>query len=227
MVRNIISLLVLLGLSLQAAEPPSAPLRYTADPPAAAVATVTSRQTMLQAARQQRTALFAMVESSLARQRAAAQAQVESARLFRVPAPVSAAVVTAKCDPIPDAQIGPMIQAAARKEGLKVDLLRAVIEQESAFRPCAVSPKGAMGLMQLMPATASRFGVGDPFEPKQNIGAGARFLKELLTRYGGNVALALGAYNAGPATVDSIGRVPSIPETLQYVRAILAKPLAE
>ena len=89
------------------------------------------------------------------------------------------------------------MEQAARRQDLDEEVLRGVIQQESAFRPCAVSPKGAMGLMQLMPATASQLGVPNPFDPAANVDAGARFLKELLTRYGGDLPLALGAYNAG------------------------------
>jgi hypothetical protein len=96
-------------------------------------------------------------------------------------------------------------------------------EQESAFRPCAVSQNGAQGLMQLMPATAEQFGVRNPFDIQDNVGGGARFFKELLTRYTGNVSLDLGAYKAGPSKVDQAGGVPAIPETTNYVREILRK----
>ena len=127
------------------------------------------------------------------------------------------------CDPLPEGKLQPLIQQAAQKEGLEVDLLRAVAEQESGFRTCAVSPKGAMGLMQLMPATAQELGVNDPFDPQENLLSGAHFLKQLLTRFGGNTALALGAYNAGAGRVEEAGGVPEIPETTRYVQQILAK----
>jgi len=130
------------------------------------------------------------------------------------------------CDPLPPEVWSPLVRAAAEREGLAMDLLTAVIRQESAFRACAVSPKGAMGLMQLMPTTAQLLGVKDPFDPKENVDAGARFLKMLLSRYGGNLALALGAYNAGPGRVDAAGGVPPIPETQDYVSDILTR-LAE
>ena len=106
----------------------------------------------------------------------------------------------AGCDPLPEAELKPLIQQAAQKEGLDAGLLRAVAEQESGFRSCAVSPKGAMGLMQLMPATAQELGVHDPFDPAESLLSGARLLKQLLTRFGGDTALALGAYNAGAGT---------------------------
>jgi soluble lytic murein transglycosylase-like protein len=102
-------------------------------------------------------------------------------------------------------------------------LLRAVIERESAYRPCVVSPAGAQGLMQLMPATAGEFGVDNPFDPGQNIDAGAKYLKQLMERYKGDLGLALAAYNAGPTTVDRSAGSPAIPETQDYVRAILDK----
>jgi soluble lytic murein transglycosylase-like protein len=114
-------------------------------------------------------------------------------------------------------QVDPLIDQAAEKEGLQSDLLRAVIGQESAFRPCAVSPKGAMGLMQLMPATASWLGVADPFDPGENISSGAKLLKMLLDRYAGNLDLALAAYNAGSAKVDGAGGIPPFAETQKYV----------
>jgi len=127
------------------------------------------------------------------------------------------------CDLIEDSAVAPIIEAAAKAQSLQAKLLRAVIEQESRYRPCAVSPKGAKGLMQLMPDTADQFGVKDAFDPAQNIEAGARYLKQLLDRYGGDLAQALGAYNAGPATVDQAGGVPKIRETTDYVNSILQK----
>jgi soluble lytic murein transglycosylase-like protein len=139
------------------------------------------------------------------------------------PFEVAATLPGLYCDPVPETDIALIVLDAAQREGLEPRLLTAVIQQESAFRPCAVSEKGAQRLMQLMPATAEQFGVKDPFDIQENIGAGARFLKELLTRYTGDLSLALGAYNAGPAKVDEAGGVPAIPETTAYVREILCK----
>jgi soluble lytic murein transglycosylase-like protein len=127
------------------------------------------------------------------------------------------------CDPLSGLAITPIIEGAAKAQDLESKLLRAVIEQESGFRPCAVSPKGAKGLMQLMPDTAEDLGVKDPFNPQENIDAGARYLKQLLNKYKGDLPQALGAYNAGPATVDQAGGVPNIRETRDYVKSILQK----
>jgi soluble lytic murein transglycosylase-like protein len=113
-----------------------------------------------------------------------------------------------------------LVQSAARKQSVSPELLRAVIRQESAFRPCAVSDKGAQGLMQLMPATAAAFNVTDPFDPQQNILGGAAYLRQLMERYSGDASLALSAYNAGPQIVDRIAAIPNIPETKNYVTSI-------
>jgi len=104
----------------------------------------------------------------------------------------------------------------------KVDpkLIHAMIRVESDYDPKAVSSKGAMGLMQLIPATARRFGVQNPFDPGQNIRGGVSYLKYLLHLFGGNVPLSLAAYNAGEETVIRSGGIPAIPETEHYVRAI-------
>jgi soluble lytic murein transglycosylase-like protein len=127
------------------------------------------------------------------------------------------------CDPLDDAVSTPLIDGAAQKEGVDTKLLRAVIGQESAFRPCAVSAKGAQGLMQLMPAVAEQFNVADPFDPKQSIDAGAKYMKQLLDKYKGDIPQALAAYNAGPGATDLAKGVPDIPETRAYVDAILEK----
>jgi soluble lytic murein transglycosylase-like protein len=130
---------------------------------------------------------------------------------------------TPPCPPLPAGELDVLVDDAAQREDLEPDLIRSVIRQESAARPCAVSSKGAMGLMQLMPGTAFQFGVSDAFDPKENVNAGARLLKQLLTMYGGDVSLALGAFNAGPGKVTQSGGLPNYPETLDYVQKILSQ----
>ena len=113
--------------------------------------------------------------------------------------------------------------AAARRHGLDPDLVMAVVSVESGFRPQAVSPKGAQGLMQLMPGTASSLGVADAFDPVQNLDGGTRHLGQLLTLYGGDLARALAAYNAGEGAVHRHGGVPPYRETRAYVKKVLER----
>jgi len=117
-------------------------------------------------------------------------------------------------------QFDASINEHSRRMGVSADLVRAVIQVESAFNPTAVSNKGAMGLMQLMPATAVELGVSNPFEPDQNIRGGVTYLKRLLNRYNQKVELALAAYNAGMGNVEKYGDVPPFTETRNYVKKI-------
>ena len=118
------------------------------------------------------------------------------------------------------AEFEPLILEHAGRHGVNPDLVRGVIQAESAFNPNALSHKGAMGLMQLMPATASEYGVRNAYDPAQNISAGVAYLKSLLTRYSQNEELALAAYNAGPAAVKKYGAVPPYKETRNYIARI-------
>jgi soluble lytic murein transglycosylase-like protein len=116
-----------------------------------------------------------------------------------------------------------MIEQNAAVHGVSPHLVRAVIQQESGFNPSAVSHKGAMGLMQLMPATATEFGVSNPYDPSENIRAGVAYLKGLLVRFEDNVELALAAYNAGPTAVQKYGAIPPYRETRDYVSRITSR----
>ena len=127
------------------------------------------------------------------------------------------------CDPLGDPELTPLITAAAQQHKVEPKLLRGVIEQESGFHACAVSAKGAMGLMQLMPAIVQRFNVDDAFDPKQNIDAGATYLRQLLDKYSDDIKLTLAAYNAGPNSVDLTGGIPDIKETRDYVEGVIKK----
>jgi soluble lytic murein transglycosylase-like protein len=114
------------------------------------------------------------------------------------------------------------IRASSSRHGVDPGLVAAVIRVESDFRPHALSPKGAMGLMQLMPATAKEMAVEDPFDPEANIEGGTTYLKNLLDRYQGDLEKALAAYNAGARAVDYAQGVPAFAETRQYVTRVLA-----
>jgi hypothetical protein len=177
------------------------------------------------------------MDAAIARQRASLERQMKTVRerhpeVFepsRAGAPGGDETVgppadpVANCKPMSPPELSSLIKETAARDGLTPDLLRAVIHKESAFNPCAVSRAGARGLMQLMPSTIQQFKVEDPFNPTENVAAGSKLLKQLLTRYGGDLSLALGAYNAGPGRVDAAGGIPLIPETIDYVSTIMDK----
>jgi len=129
--------------------------------------------------------------------------------------------------PAPVAPVAPLVlqprelvEAAARKNGLPPNFVHSVVRAESGYKADAVSPKGAIGLMQLMPATAKAYGA-DPHDPGQNVEAGAAYLRELLIKYNGDARRALAAYNAGPGAVDKYNGVPPYAETQTYIERVL------
>jgi soluble lytic murein transglycosylase-like protein len=122
--------------------------------------------------------------------------------------------------PAPPNGLASIVRTAAMRHGLDPQLVRAVVRAESDWNPAAISPKGARGLMQLVPATAKRFGVRDVFDPAENVEGGVRYLRALLHRYRGNLAKSLAAYYAGERTVDRAAGLPNDPATRAYVRRV-------
>jgi soluble lytic murein transglycosylase-like protein len=182
---------------------------------------------MQDAQAQQPQQVRAAMAASIEKQRASVQQQLKFIKSpappaisapFAVPPPVAYA-----CEPVAQPELGRMIDNVAREHSVDPALVREVARQESGFHACAVSPKGAQGLMQLMPATQAQFEVRDPFNPQESLSAGAKLLKQLLDRYQGDLSLALSAYNAGLTRVDRTLSVPEIPETKDYVTEILGR----
>jgi soluble lytic murein transglycosylase-like protein len=119
-----------------------------------------------------------------------------------------------------DDQFDSIVRQSAERNKVDPALVKAVISTESGWNPRAISPKGAVGLMQLIPGTAQRFGVDNRFDPAQNVEGGTMYLRSLLDRYNGDLTKSLAAYNAGEGAVDRSGGVPQFPETQQYVRKV-------
>jgi len=158
--------------------------------------------------------------------------QIPGQPLLSAPEPLAVAAAGARLDADGPIEIAPgevfdrdalrdLAARIARKHRVDEGLVLAVIEVESRYDAFAVSPRGAMGLMQLMPGTAARFAVRNTFDPVENVDGGVRYLKELLTRYSGQVRLALAAYNAGEDAVDQFKGIPPFRETQQYVVRVL------
>lgn len=120
----------------------------------------------------------------------------------------------------PPTEINRLVENTAQKFAVDPQLIHAIIQVESEYNPHAVSRKGALGLMQLLPSTAVLLGVRNPFDPKQNIEGGVTHLKNLLEHFGGDVPLSIAAYNSGAHAVERFGGIPSIPETRQYVKKV-------
>jgi soluble lytic murein transglycosylase-like protein len=136
-----------------------------------------------------------------------------------LPSPVATAVI------LPAVPYGDLIDTTAARHGVDARLVRAIVEVESSYRPEARSPRGAMGLMQLMPPTAREYRLRDPYDPESNLEAGVRHLRSLLDRF--EVSLALAAYNAGEGAVRRFGGIPPFPETRAYVRRVLSLTTAD
>lgn len=127
---------------------------------------------------------------------------------------------TAQSANAPGDHLDQIVQQAADRHNLDPALVKAVISTESDWNPWAISRKGAVGLMQLIPATAERFGVGNAFDPAQNVEGGTSYLKSLLDHYNGDLTKTLAAYNAGQRAVDQSGGIPAYPETERYVQKV-------
>lgn len=202
----------------QASKAAQQPGQPPAQPPAAQQNPNTIQSTMADAIAKQRASVMKQVAGVMGK------APPPAASFFTVPWVETPVPFNAPpCDPVPAVELDKMVQQNSQEQGVKPDLIRAVINEESGGRPCAVSWKGAQGLMQLMPATAEQFGVTDPFDPNQSVQAGTKLLKQLLTKYNNDVSLTLAAYNAGEGRVDKDGGVPQIPETQNYVNDIQSK----
>lgn len=151
-------------------------------------------------------------------------ASAADVKAFNFPCYASDPKCSARVDwenvPLNTAAFPDIIREVALVHRVEESLIRAIIHAESAYQPRAKSPKGAQGLMQLMPATQAELGVSDPYDPVANIEGGTRYLAGLLARFDGNVELASAAYNAGPGAVDRHGGIPPYDETREYVRRI-------
>jgi len=204
--------LLLAGLPLLAAAPLA---------PAAAV--VKPGQAQEDALQKQRESVQRQQQAIRSRMGETAFADSKTAAQFIEPMTPAPAFTVAPCPSLEDGRLGALVSSAAQKQSLDPALLIAVMRQESGFRPCAVSVKGALGLMQLMPETARELHVADVFNPEQNIRGGAAYLRQLLDRYKGDLRLALVGYNAGPRRADLPTGAPYPLETHNYVAAILAE----
>ncbi|MGB7190693.1 MAG: lytic transglycosylase domain-containing protein [Acidobacteriaceae bacterium] len=151
-----------------------------------------------------------------------APSQIASSEFVKLPEPATPEKPSQKAEPsLTPAELHQLLAAAGQVHDLNADLLASVVREESAGHPRAVSRAGAQGLMQLMPGTAAKLGVNDAFAPGENIRGGTAYLDSLLKRYHENLALALAAYNAGPAAVDRWHGIPPYPETRLYVARVI------
>jgi soluble lytic murein transglycosylase-like protein len=179
---------------------------------------------LVQDARSQADRVRTAMAASIEKQRVSVRQQVQMTAAT-LPPWTMPEMPSPACEPIRNPELAQMIDDAAQHQGVDPAVVREVARQESGFHPCAVSPKGAEGLMQLMPTTQFGLQVRNPFDAKESLEAGSKLLKTLLDRYKGDLPLALSAYNAGPGSVDRAGGIPEIPETKNYVTEILNRLL--
>lgn len=163
----------------------------------------------------------AVKKNIVARQQELCDEATFKAALSRFEAELASKNFSQRANQMPDSELGALIKKYARQHGVDARLVWAVMRQESGFNPRAVSPKGAMGLMQLIPSTAALMGVNDPFDPEENIGGGVKYLKLCLSRFNNNVVYALAAYNAGPDNVSKYQGCPPFAETRNYVLKVM------
>lgn len=130
--------------------------------------------------------------------------------------------LSGKLVPVPDTDLQPLIDRHSGNQNLDPKLVQALIQAESGYNVRAVSNKGAIGLMQLMPSTASLLNVQNPYDPDDNIRGGTRYLRQMLDRFAGRLEFAIAAYNAGPRAVERHGGIPPFAETREYVRRVLS-----
>src|SRR5579863_4338862 len=211
--KYVLFLGVLAGTVAWAQTAPEDPSPKQAPAPKPAIETPADAPTEAKTQQPDQKVVQSAMAESIAKQRAAVMKQVAAAMgkpptpaasFFTVPWVETPVPFSAPpCDPLPAADLDKLVEQNAQEQGVKAELIRGVIAEESGARPCAVSWKGAQGLMQLMPATSELFGVKDPFDPHQNVEAGTKLLKQLLAKYKDDVTLALAAYNAGEGAVDS------------------------
>jgi hypothetical protein len=143
--------------------------------------------------------------------------------LLRVKTPQMQPVRGPRCSPLRDEELAWVVDGVTKKYDVESSLLRAIIETESSRRPCITSVRGAIGLMQVMPGTAKELGISDPYDPRSNVEAGAKYLKLMLTRYNNDIRRALSAYNAGPGVTDRHEGIPPIAETQKYVQTVMRR----
>jgi soluble lytic murein transglycosylase-like protein len=195
------------GMTNAAAAPPPAP---------ASAATGPGGLPIIDPSKLGATPFAALVQAALAGQREGVQTDADGIPFAQADSAPGAPA------PVPPEEIARLVNANAETWNVDPALIKAIIANESGFNANATSSAGAQGLMQLMPGTAQGLGVSDAYDPAQNVWGGTRYIRGLLDRFGGNVQLAVAAYNAGPGAVDRYGGIPPYAETRNYVQNVLS-----